>query len=79
MTEREPLRCSFCSKTQFEVRKLIAGPLVFICNECVDLCAEIVAYEPFEIRRPMIAADIGLLGHRNMVAGDLWEAASDRA
>lgn len=33
--------CSFCGKSQNEVRKLIAGPTVFICNECVDLCAEI--------------------------------------
>lgn len=74
MTEREPLRCSFCSKTQFEVRKLIAGPLVFICNECVDLCADIIAEERRLFSRTMTAADIGLPGHRNMVAGDLWEA-----
>jgi ClpX C4-type zinc finger len=33
--------CSFCGKSQDEVLKLIAGPTVFICNECVDLCAEI--------------------------------------
>ncbi len=37
--------CSFCGKTQAEVRKLIAGPQVMICNECVDLCAEILAEE----------------------------------
>ena len=34
--------CSFCGKSQHEVPKLIAGPAVFICNECVDLCSEIV-------------------------------------
>jgi predicted RNase H-like HicB family nuclease len=34
--------CSFCGKSQHEVPKLIAGPSVFICNECVDLCSEIV-------------------------------------
>ncbi|WP_130471468.1 ATP-dependent Clp protease ATP-binding subunit ClpX [Candidatus Magnetaquicoccus inordinatus] len=36
------LHCSFCSKNQHEVRKLIAGPSVFICNECIDLCREII-------------------------------------
>lgn len=35
--------CSFCGKSQDEVRKLIAGPTVYICNECVDLCNEIVS------------------------------------
>jgi ATP-dependent Clp protease ATP-binding subunit ClpX len=37
------LRCSFCSKSQNEVRKLISGPTVHICNECVSLCNEIIA------------------------------------
>jgi len=36
-------RCSFCNKSQREVKKLIAGPNVFICNECVDTCEEILA------------------------------------
>lgn len=44
-TVHEPLRCSFCRKAQHEVPKLIAGPGVFTCNECVDLCAEILAEE----------------------------------
>jgi ClpX C4-type zinc finger/Sigma-70 factor, region 1.1 len=39
----EPLTCSFCGKSQYEVRSLIAGPTVFICDECVTLCAEITA------------------------------------
>jgi ATP-dependent Clp protease ATP-binding subunit ClpX len=38
-------RCSFCSKKQSEVR-LIAGPGVFICSQCVALCNEILAHEP---------------------------------
>jgi hypothetical protein len=33
--------CTFCGKSQHEVRKLVAGPKVFICNECVGLCSEI--------------------------------------
>ncbi len=39
------LYCSFCGKTQHEVRKLIAGPSVFICDECVDLCNDIIREE----------------------------------
>ena len=35
------LYCSFCGKSQHEVRKLIAGPTVFICDECVELCMDI--------------------------------------
>ena len=37
--------CSFCGKSQDEVRKMIAGPTVFICHECVDLCVEIIKEE----------------------------------
>jgi len=37
------LRCSFCNKSQNDVKKLIAGPTVFICDECVDVCNEIIA------------------------------------
>ncbi len=38
----EILRCSFCGKTQNEVKKLIAGPSVYVCNECIDICNEII-------------------------------------
>jgi ATP-dependent Clp protease ATP-binding subunit ClpX len=38
----KPLYCSFCGKSQQEVRKLIAGPTVFICSECVELCMDII-------------------------------------
>ncbi|MBX9697056.1 MAG: ATP-dependent Clp protease ATP-binding subunit ClpX, partial [Alphaproteobacteria bacterium] len=44
-TTKETLHCSFCGKSQHEVRKLIAGPNVFICDECVDLCIEIIREE----------------------------------
>ncbi len=40
--EENELRCSFCGKSQAEVKRLIAGPSVYICNECVDLCNEIL-------------------------------------
>src|SRR6195256_1887787 len=39
----DTLRCSFCGKSQNEVKKLIAGPTVYICNECIDICNEIIA------------------------------------
>lgn len=43
--ENKLLYCSFCGKSQHEVRKLIAGPSVFICDECVDLCEDIIREE----------------------------------
>jgi ATP-dependent Clp protease ATP-binding subunit ClpX len=48
------LYCSFCGKSQDEVRKLIAGPTVYICDECIELCNEIIAeeYEKEELGRP---------------------------
>ena len=39
------LKCSFCGKTQKQVKKLIAGPGVYICDECIDLCNEIIEDE----------------------------------
>jgi len=45
-TPKRLFRCSFCGKSQTEVRKLIAGPGVFICDECVGLCQQIIAEKP---------------------------------
>jgi ATP-dependent Clp protease ATP-binding subunit ClpX len=42
---KNTLYCSFCGKSQHEVRKLIAGPTVFICDECVELCKDIIQEE----------------------------------
>ena len=53
--EKKTLKCSFCGKTQEQVKRLVAGPGVYICDECVDLCNEIIeeefdeVYESFEI------------------------------
>ncbi|GAA4357310.1 ATP-dependent Clp protease ATP-binding subunit ClpX [Kangiella marina] len=44
-SDDKTLYCSFCGKSQHEVKKLIAGPRVFICNECVDLCNDIIIEE----------------------------------
>jgi len=44
-SDKNNLYCSFCGKSQNEVRKLIAGPTVFICDECIDLCSDIIKEE----------------------------------
>ena len=51
------LYCSFCGKSQHEVKKLIAGPSVFICDECIDLCNEIIRDEAAQARRTEAGAD----------------------
>ena len=43
--EGKLLYCSFCGKSQHEVRKLIAGPSVYVCDECVELCNDIIREE----------------------------------
>ncbi|MGB4215196.1 MAG: ATP-dependent Clp protease ATP-binding subunit ClpX, partial [Dethiobacteria bacterium] len=43
--EKGQLKCSFCGKTQEQVRKLVAGPGVYICDECIELCNEIIEEE----------------------------------
>jgi len=60
--DRKQLRCSFCNKTQDQVRKLIAGPNnVYICDECVEICSEIVE-EEFEDD-----GDVGAAGDLNLL------------
>ena len=50
-----PYRCSFCGKSQEQVRKLIAGQGVYICDECINLCQEIIEEEMLEAPRPKAA------------------------
>ena len=45
MSDKKTLHCSFCGKSQKEVKKLIAGPQVYICDECIDLCNDIIIEE----------------------------------
>ncbi len=52
------LKCSFCGKSQDQVRKLIAGPGVYICNECVELCNEILEEELFEYSKNTTSASL---------------------
>lgn len=48
--DKKTVRCSFCHKTQEQVRKLIAGPNVYICDECIELCADIIEEEFHEFK-----------------------------
>ncbi len=57
--DRNQVRCSFCNKTQDQVRKLIAGPGVYICDECIEICSEIIE-EEFE-GEPAVNTNINLL------------------
>ena len=52
------LHCSFCNKSQHEVRKLIAGPSVFVCDECIDLCNDIIREETAATARASIRSDL---------------------
>ena len=52
--EGDLLKCSFCGKTQKQVKKLIAGPGVYICDECIDLCNEIIEEELSEPPEPSL-------------------------
>src|SRR6056300_1703573 len=49
------LKCTFCGKSQKQVRKLIAGPGVYICDECIELCNEIIEEELGEATLPVLA------------------------
>ena len=51
--EKKQLRCSFCGKPQEKVDRMIAGPGVCICNECVELCQAVLEEEPENQRRPV--------------------------
>lgn len=55
-TKEHPLYCSFCGKANREVLKMIAGPTVFICNECVGICVAIIDEEPIHALKSFVAA-----------------------
>lgn len=52
------LYCSFCGKSQHEVKKLIAGPSVYICDECVDLCNDIIREEIKDLIPPVAVSAV---------------------
>lgn len=55
---REKLSCSFCGKEQDAVKRLVAGPGVYICDECISLCTEIIAEEPAQAEKPALFSEI---------------------
>ncbi|MFM7694625.1 MAG: ClpX C4-type zinc finger protein, partial [Actinomycetota bacterium] len=65
----EQLLCSFCGKTQRQVRKLIAGPGVYICDECIDLCNEIIDEE--------LKAPTSLEGRTLPAPQEIWDVLND--
>jgi ATP-dependent Clp protease ATP-binding subunit ClpX len=56
--DKKQLRCSFCHKPQDQVRKLIAGPNVYICDECIELCSEIIEEEFSQIAEAVDLTDL---------------------
>ena len=72
MTQQRTLYCHFCGKSQKEVSKLIAGPMVYICDECIELSAQIITEED--------PKGVGALEAIEMRIGEEWVfAVSDRS
>jgi hypothetical protein len=71
----ETLRCSFCAKSQFDVVKLVAGPGVFICNECIDLCNQIITEEM--ARKGSSADDVRSDNTQDPPTLKAWDGLSD--
>lgn len=55
-SDKKSLHCSFCGKNQFEVKKLIAGPSVFICDECTEICLDIIKEEANETVEEIVSS-----------------------
>ena len=68
-TEKDSLFCSFCGKNQKEVKKLIAGPTVFVCDECVELCMDIIK-EDSRINKIQTKQDIPKPSEINAILND---------
>ena len=75
--EKDSLFCSFCGKNQKEVKKLIAGPTVFVCDECVELCMDIIK-EDSKINKVKLKEDIPKPREINSVLND-YVIGQDRA
>ena len=53
--KEKPLLCNFCGKSQDEVERMIIGPGVNICNECIELCASLLGEEGIDVHQPSAA------------------------
>jgi ClpX C4-type zinc finger len=75
---RSKLACSFCGKPDSEVKRLIAGPKVFICDTCVGLCNDILAARPPPGEASLAAPGPRRSGHRSWLAylGRRWKTSS---
>ena len=73
------LYCSFCGKSQHEVRKLIAGPSVFICDECVELCNDIIREELEERAERQVATSCSRRPHEIKKVLDEYVIGQERA
>jgi hypothetical protein len=67
------IACSFCRKPPAAVAKLVAGPGVFICNECVGLCTELVAARPQDSAQELSAQELVARWEQNMSDEDLLQ------
>jgi ATP-dependent Clp protease ATP-binding subunit ClpX len=56
--EKKQMKCSFCGKNQDQVKRLVAGPGVYICNECVELCFDIIEEDEFEMIVSNVITDV---------------------
>ena len=70
-----PYRCSFCGKSQEQVRKLIAGQGVYICDECINLCQEIIEEEMLEAPKQRPASQ-KLPNPRHVGSKQIWPVRS---
>jgi hypothetical protein len=73
--ESDLLKCSFCGKSQKQVKKLIAGPGVYICDECIDLCNEIIEEEFSEGAEVGLLEDEWVVEHGQGLGGDVGAGA----
>ena len=71
-TREKQIRCSFCGRTQEQVTMLIQGPDAFICDECVDLCNEILEEEFFE-NKDKTEEDAAVMRSKEEFAMDLFK------
>src|SRR4029078_6584911 len=74
-----PYRCSICGKSQEQVRKLIAGQGVYICDECINLCQEIIEEELLETPRPTSSSSKPPNPHQIKDALDQYVISQERA
>ncbi|MDO4552533.1 MAG: ATP-dependent Clp protease ATP-binding subunit ClpX [Bacillota bacterium] len=76
--ENKQLKCSFCGKPQNQVRRLVAGPNVYICDECIELCADIIREEFASLEENFGIGDIDRLPKPREIAGTLADYVIDQ-